>query len=290
MMSDTAVRSVAHGEAAVAPPMDDAALRAKARWAWRETLILYRRAPEIRLASSLSPVEIFVALYYGGCLRYDPGMPFAEGRDRLIVSKGHGSLSLYPILADLGYFPQEVLETVGQPGSFLGGIPDPVVPGYETINGSLGHGLGVAVGMALGLKRKGSDRRVFAVVGDAELHEGSNWEAIMFASQHGLDNLCLIVDDNGVAMLGPTEQIVSHGVLDARLGAFGWDARTVDGHDVVAVRDCLQSMKGSDGGRPLALVARTKKGRGVPGLEGAPLAHVLNPSADVIDTLIGQEA
>ena len=261
-------------------------LRKKSHWVWRETLAVHRRAPETRLASSLSPIEIFVALYYGGILRFDPDQPLAEHRDRCIISKGHGSICMYPILADLGYFPLEELQQVCQAGSFLGGIPDPVIPGYETVNGSLGHGLGVASGMALGLKRKGSDRSVFVVIGDGELHEGANWEAIMFASQHGLDNLNLIVDDNGISMLGYTDDIVSHDPLSTRLSAFGWDCLEVDGHDVAAVHAALRKMKAACEGKPKALIARTLKGHGVPGLENAPLSHIINPKPELIDRLL----
>lgn len=264
----------------------DADLREKAHWVWRETLAVHRRAPETRLASSLSAVEIFVALYYGRVLRFNPADPRWEGRDRCIVSKGHGSICLYPILADLGFFPMEALEHVCEAGSFLGGIPDPVIPGYETVNGSLGHGLGVATGIALALERKHSECSVFVVCGDGELHEGANWEAAMFASQHRLDNLHLIVDDNRISMLGHTDEIVTHDGFAARLTAFGWDCRTVDGHDVMAVRDALLESKRSRTGRPKALIARTLKGHGVPGLENAPLSHILNPKPELIDSLL----
>lgn len=262
-------------------------LREKSHWVWRETLEIYRRAPEIRLASSLSPIETFVALYYGGVLRFDPSHPLSETRDRCIISKGHGSICMYPILADLGYFPIEELQRICKTGSFLGGIPDPVIPGYETVNGSLGHGLGVATGMALGLKRKGSDRNTFVVTGDGELHEGANWEAIMFAAQHGLDNLHLIIDDNRISMLGYTDDIVSHGSFSTRLAAFGWDCLEVDGHDVIAVQDALARMKECRKGKPKVLVARTVKGRGVPGLENAPLSHIMNPKLELVDSLLG---
>lgn len=261
-------------------------LRAKAHWVWRETLAIHRRAPETRLASSLSAVEIFVALYYGGVLRFDPAEPLMELRDRCVISKGHGSICMYPILADLGYFAMEELQRVCQTGSFLGGIPDPVIPGYETVNGSLGHGLGVATGMAMGLKCKGSDRSVFIVTGDGELHEGANWEAIMFASQHNLDNMNLIVDDNGISMLGYTDDIVSHDPLAVRLTAFGWDCLEVDGHDVAAVQTSLLAMKENRGGKPKALIAKTLKGHGVPGLENAPLSHIINPKPDLLDRLL----
>lgn len=265
---------------------DLADLRQKAHWVWRETLAVHRRAPETRLASSLSSIEIFVALYYGGVVRFDAKNPRAEGRDRCIISKGHGSICMYPILADLGFFPMEELQHVCEAGSFLGGIPDPVIPGYETVNGSLGHGLGVATGVALGLKRKGSDRNVFVVAGDGELHEGANWEAIMFASQHKLDNLHLVVDDNRISMLGYTDDIVSHGPLAARLQAFGWDCQEVDGHDVLAIQSAMLRQKAQNEGKPKVLIARTLKGRGVPGLENAPLSHIMNPKPELIDSLL----
>jgi transketolase len=261
-------------------------LRAKADWVWRETLGVHRRAPETRLASSLSSIEIFVALYYGGILQFNPTNPLDESRDRCIISKGHGSICMYPILADLGFFPMEELQHVCESGSFLGGIPDPVIPGYETVNGSLGHGLGVATGMALGLKRKASSKSVFVVVGDGELHEGANWEAIMFAAQHKLDNLHLIIDDNSISMLGYTNDIVSHGDLGARLSSFGWDCLEVQGHDVLSVKAALQEQQAKSEGKPKALIAKTQKGRGVPGLENAPLSHIINPKPELIDRLL----
>lgn len=266
--------------------LSDSALKAKAIWVWRETLRIHKRAPETRIASSLSPIELFVALYYGGILRYRPAQPFFQERDRCIISKGHGSICMYPILADLGFFDKSELERICQPGSFLGGIPDPVIPGYETVNGSLGHGLGVAAGMALALKVQHRDSSVFVVTGDGELHEGANWEAIMFAAQHRLDNLHLLIDDNRIAMLGHTDKIVSHGNLRDRIQAFGWDCIIVDGHDVVSLRNMLLHMKSSFSGRPKALVAKTIKAHGVPGLEDTDLCHVVNPRPELIDQLL----
>ena len=150
-------------------------LQEQADWVRRETLKIHKIAPETRLASSLSAVEILTVLYYGRVLAFDPHHIHAENRDRLIISKGHGSISLYPILADCGYFPKDELLKVCKEGSFLGGIPDAIIPGYETINGSLGHGLGVGCGMALALKRKERKETVFVLVGDGELFEGSVW-------------------------------------------------------------------------------------------------------------------
>lgn len=265
------------------------ALREKAKWVWVETLKIHRRSPETRIASSLSPIEICVALYHGGVLRFDPQNPRDERRDRFIISKGHGSICMYPILADLGFFSMSELERVCQAGGFLGGIPDPVIPGYETVNGSLGHGMGVGTGMALGLKTKKSDRSVFVMTGDGELHEGANWEAFMFATHHKLDNLNLIVDDNHISMLGQTKNIVSHVSISARLQAFGWECTEVDGHDVEAVLAALLAMKKQAQGAPKALIARTKKGHGVPTLEGADLCHILNPKPELIDSLLELE-
>ena len=263
----------------------------KAKWVWRETLAIHQRAPETRIASSLSAVEVFVALYYGNILRIFPENPLSEQRDPCIISKGHGSICLYPILADLGFFEMDALETVCQPGSFLGGIPDPVIPGYETVNGSLGHGPGVAAGMALAIMRKRQDRSVFVVVGDGELHEGACWEAIMFAAHHRLDNLHLIVDDNRTSMLGFTDDIVSHNNLEERMTAFGWDVTQVkQGHDVLAVHDALTSMKARKDGKPKALIAHTLKGRGVPGLENEALSHILTPKPEVLESLIGKKS
>src|ERR1700730_17235481 len=261
-------------------------LQEKSQWVWRETLAVHRRAPETRIASSLSAIEIFVALYYGGILNFDPTNPRWDERERCVISKGHGSICMYPILADLGFFHASELQRVCKAGGILGGIPDPIIPGYETINGSLGHGLGVASGMALGLKRNGKKQSVFVFSGDGELHEGANLEAIMFASQHKLDNLHLIVDNNSISMLGFTDDIVSHDGLVKRLEAFGWHCAEVDGHDVLAVQESLASLKVTANGRPKALISRNLKCRGIPGLENEPLSHILMPKMDLIDSLL----
>lgn len=262
-------------------------LEAKARWVWEETLRIHRRSAETRVASSLSPIEIFVVLYYGGLLRQDPANARWEGRDRCIISKGHGSLCMYPILADLGFFPVSMLETVCRPGSFLGGIPDPVIPGYETVNGSLGHGAGVGSGVALALKRRGIDRQVYVVTGDGELHEGANWEAFMFAAQHRLDNLTIVVDNNQISMLGRTNDMVSHRDLKAKFEAFGWRAVNVpDGHSVTAIGAALRACRASTAGVPQAVIVNTLKGHRVPGLQDAPLSHVTAIKTDLIDELL----
>lgn len=264
-------------------------LAERACWVWRQTLLIHRRAPETRIASSLSAVEIFTALYYGRVLRHDPADPRWEGRDRLIVSKGHGSISLYPILAERGFFPMEELETVCREGSFLGGIPDTIIPGYETINGSLGHGIGVGAGMALGLRRKGSDRHVFVVAGDGELHEGSMWEGVMFASHHRLSNLTVILDNNRICMLDRCERVVGLEPLQERFGAFGWETVRLDGHDVEMLRDTLLRMRERSTDQPAVVIADTVKGHGVPPLERDPLCHLRSLTPSEIDRILEDE-
>lgn len=263
-------------------------LEETARWVWSETLRLHRLAPETRVASSLSAVEIFTALYYGGVLEHRGADPRWERRDRLIVSKGHGSICLFPILADHGYFDPAELERICQPGSFLGGIPDTIIPGYETINGSLGHGIGVACGIALGLKRKGAENHVFVVAGDGEFCEGSMWEGVMFAAHHRLDNLTVIIDNNRLCMLDRCENILTVEPFERRFEAFGWEARRVDGHDIPVLLQELTSLKQRDAtGRPAVLVADTVKGRGVPELEQDPLCHIRTLTGEEIERARG---
>lgn len=266
--------------------IDTDRLGEKALWVRRETLRIHGLAPETRVASSLSAVELFVALHYGEVMRFDPANPRWEGRDRLIISKGHGSICYYPILADLGYFPAEELERICQEGSFLGGIPDTLIPGYETINGSLGHGLGVACGMALALKKKKSDATVFVMVGDGELNEGSVWEAIMFAAHHGLDNLVGMVDNNKLCMLDRCERIIHLEPMDQRFEAFGWECSRIDGHDLGALCETLSRCREGRGGRPKMVVADTVKGKGVAVLESDTLCHVKSLSRAEIETAL----
>jgi transketolase len=265
-----------------------AAIRDKADWVRRETLRLYRRCQATRVSSSLSCVEILSVLYYGGFLRYDPRDPLRDDRDRLVISKAHGSTSFYPILADLGFIDRSELEKIGKTGGLLKAIPDPFVPGYETMNGSVGQGLGVACGMAMGLRLRGKDEKVFVLSGDGELHEGSVWEGAMFAAHHRLDNIVLIVDDNGRCMLDYSRNVLSLEPLDRIFQAFGWEARTVDGHDIGALDRAYREVLSSRSGHPHVIVAKTVKGKGVPSLEHDPLAHIRVVNAEEIDRILGE--
>lgn len=260
----------------------------KAQWVWKETLRLHGLCPETRVASSLSCVEILVALHYAEVLRFNPREPLWEGRDRLVISKGHGSISFYPILADLGFFDAEELKAPGVPGSMLKAIPDPHIPGYETVNGSLGHGIGVGAGMALGLKRK-SDSKVFVLVGDGELYEGSMWEGVMLAGHQKLGNMCVIVDNNRQCMLDYCDKVLDMTSLAEKFRAFGWETEEVDGHDFDALLPALEKAKADGREKPLAIIADTIKGRGVPSLEGQPLCHIFNVKQEDVAALIGED-
>ena len=261
-------------------------LKDRADWVRKETLKLHKLSPETRLASSLSDVEIFVALYYTGILKYDPQNVLAEDRDRFIISKGHGAISLYPILADRGFFAPNELLKIGNEDSFLGVIPDARVPGFETINGALGHGLGVACGSALALERKGSGATVFVLSGDGELNSGAIWEAVMFAAYHKLNHLVLIVDNNGLSMLGPQRDILALEPLEEKFRTFGWKAETVDGHDIEQLCTTLNHFKRETGDQPKVLIANTQKGKGVRSLENDPLCHVKSLKPQEIDRIL----
>ena len=261
-------------------------LRKKASWVRKETLNIHRIAQDTRLASSLSCIEIFVVLYYSKILNYDPSNIKWENRDRFIISKGHGAISLYPILADLGYFNIDELSRVCKEGSFLGGIPDSIIPGFETINGSLGHGLGVACGIAIALKRRKNNASIFILLGDGELYEGSIWEAIMFAGEHKLDNLVAIIDNNRVCMLDYCKNIIDLEPLDEKFKPFKWHTRIVDGHDISQLYDALIDLKKDKNNKPKVLIADTIKGKGVPSLESDSLSHVKSIIPEEIDKII----
>lgn len=215
---------------------------------------------------SLSPVEIVSCLYFWE-MRIDPAQPECDQRDRFVMSKGHAAPLLYATLAEKGFFPREWLTTLRKLGSPLQGHPDMrKVPGVEASTGSLGQGMGWAVGMALAARLDGRDSRVYVLLGDGEIQEGMVWEAFMAAAHYRLDNLVAFVDYNGLQIDGPVEQIMSPAPIASKLQAFGWIVIEVDGHDLKALMEALNQARTFEG-RPTAIVARTVKGRGVSFME-----------------------
>ena len=261
-------------------------LHEKANFVKRELLKIHKIAPGIRLASSLSCIEILTTLYYGKIVNHNPKDIFWEQRDRFIISKAHGSVSFYPILADLGYFEMRQLALVGKSGGILADIPDCSIPGYETVNGSLGHGLGVACGMSLALKKKNRTEKVFVLLGDGELYEGSVWEAIMFASHHNLDNLIMIIDNNKICMLDYCKNVIDLDPIDEKFRAFGWRPTILDGHNIGELHNTLSSIKQEISQKPRVIIANTVKGKGVPRLETDSLCHIKALSNEEIDQLL----
>ncbi|MBU4502200.1 MAG: transketolase [Nanoarchaeota archaeon] len=262
-------------------------LAEKSAWVRKETLRIHKTCREIRIASCLSDIEIFTVLYYGKILNIRPNDPLWGGRDRFIVSKAHGAVSLYPVLADFGFFDRRELERVCMENSIFGSIPDCRIPGFETINGSLGHGLGVACGIALALKRSGKNANILVLMGDGELNEGSVWEAIMFAAHHRLDNLLLIIDKNEKSMLDYCKNAIDLEPLDEKFKAFNWKTEIVDGHNVRELYYTLKKLKEDRDGQPKVLIANTVKGKGVPRLEADPLCHIKSLEPHEIDEIIG---
>jgi transketolase len=214
-------------------------------------------------SSSFSCTEIIAALYFGGVLRYDPRRPDWPDRDRFILSKGHGVPALYAAMAQAGYFPEAELLTLRQLGSRPEGHPNMrKLPGLEASTGSLGQGLSIGCGMALAGKLDGRDYHTFVVLGDGECDEGQVWEAAMSAHHYHLDNVTAIVDNNGYQQTGAITTVMDPRPLSDKWKAFGWSTREIDGHDFDEVLPALKEARAARGG-PTAIIAHTKKGKGV---------------------------
>ncbi len=249
-------------------PITTADLRRQATEIRKRNLRLISEAGAGHTGGDLSAADVLTVLYFGGILRIDPLDAQAPDRDRFFMSKGHSSGLLYTTLALAGFFPDSELTTYMQPLSRLSGHPSVRVPGVEANTGALGHGLPIAVGAALAARLDHPLQlwRAFALTGDGELQEGSNWEAALIAAQQGLDNLILIIDRNRIQMMDRTERIAGLEPLEDKWRAFGWAVRQVDGHDHAALLDHLQDIPFVPG-KPNCLIAATCKGRGVSFIE-----------------------
>lgn len=238
------------------------------------------RAPH--LASSLSCVDILVAAYWDA-LKIDPQQPTALLRDRFILSKGHAAAALYATLALRGFFSVEMLKTYNTNGGVLAEHPSlNTIPGVEAATGSLGHGLGLGVGMALAGRIQGQDYRVFVVLSDGECNEGSTWEAALYAPAQGLTNLIVIIDFNKWQATGRSTEVTALQPLREKWAAFGWSTYEIDGNDMGAVVAALRNFPDGSG-KPVAVIANTVKGRGVSFMEDDNNWHYRIPTVEEVE-------
>jgi transketolase len=235
---------------------------------------------------SCSAADILAALYFHR-LRVRPDDPHWPERDRFVLSKGHANAALGAVLAQAGFIEDEVLDRFYGFESPFGMHPDIKVPGVEMCTGALGHGLAVAMGMALGARIQNKPFHTFVMVGDGELHEGSNWEAAMSAAHYGLANLTAIIDFNKICQSGRVDEIVCVDPLAAKWRAFGWEVREIDGHDMAQVVDALDSVPLTQD-RPTALIAHTVKGKGVDFAENTYLWHSNSVNDEILARALAQ--
>jgi transketolase len=241
-------------------------LDARSRELRRRIVQVLAKGNRGHVGTSLSIVEMLRVLF-DRVLRFDPKKPAWPGRDRFILSKGHGCIALYVLLEEKGFFPEDELWKFCKFDGILGGHPDPKCPGIEISTGSLGHGLPIAVGMAVAAKKQGAKHRVFALLGDGECNEGSVWEAALCASKHGLDNLTVLVDYNKAQSYSSTYEVLDLEPFADKWTAFGFATREVDGHDVAMLEGALAKLPFRPG-RPNAIICHTVKGKGIPYAEG----------------------
>lgn len=246
----------------------------------RNILEMVYNAQSGHIGGAMSAVEIMTVLYHKcmkTCPRWTKDKDFAQ-RDRFVLSKGHASSILYSVLAQLGFFPKEELMTFRKFGSRLQGHPVPICPGIDAATGSLGQGLSIACGMAMGLRLDKSPAHVFCLMGDGELQEGSVWEAFMHCTHEKLNNIVAIIDRNRLQIDGCTENVKSLDNLSEKIKAFNWDVIEIDGHNIQQIYDALEKAKAND--KPTAIVADTIKGKGVSFMENNAGWHGKAPNKE----------
>ena len=263
-----------------------ARLEKHARQVRRDVWRALRAGGSGHAGGSCSAADILSALYFHR-MKLRVSEPDWADRDRFVLSKGHANAALGAVLAQAGFIEDAVLDRFYGFESPFGMHPDIKVDGIEMCTGALGHGLAIGMGMAMGARMQGRSFHTFVMVGDGELHEGSNWEAAMAASHHRLSNLTVIVDYNKIAQSGPIAELVDVHPLADKWRAFGWEVREIDGHDMGAVVDALDSVP-FNGDRPSALVAHTVKGKGVSFAENTYLWHSNNVTDDVYERALAE--
>ena len=256
-------------------------LKEQAKQLRRDILTMLSRAGSGHTGSSLSCVELILSLY-SYKLKYNAKDPYWEGRDRFILSKGHGCPTLYAVLAHFGFFPKDELKTLRQIGTLLQGHPQLGLPGLDASTGSLGQGLSVANGMAFSARLDKKDTRVYCILGDGEINEGQVWEAAMTAAHYRLDNLCAIIDYNKLQMDGFLRDVKDMFLLEKKWEAFGWNVIEIDGHDFTQIMDSLDKAENVKG-KPTLIIAHTIKGKGVSFIENKAEWHGIAPKPDELE-------
>jgi transketolase len=262
------------------PDFDPALLR-------RHVIRMAYAGQSVHVPCAFSLIEI-ASVLYSKILRFNPQDPKDAGRDYLVLSKGHGVMALYACFKELGWLGDKNLDEYFHDASLLRGLAESDIPGLEATAGSLGHGLPVATGIALGLKLKGSSQRVYCVVGDGELNEGSMWEAIAFAGHHKLNNLAVIVDANGLQAMGPTRAVLDMEPLAGKFKSFHFETAESSGHDAAALERALADLSKSP--LPQALIARTVKGKGVSFMENDNRWHYTRLTQDSMERALKELA
>lgn len=253
-----------------------------------EALKMVNRARGSHIGSALSIADI-IAVLYGRVMKFDPRDPESPFRDRILLSKGHACVIFYAALAECGFIMHDELLTYGKDHSFLMNHISHKVPGVEFSTGSLGHGLPFGVGKALAAKRMGASWRTYVILGDGEMDEGSNWEALMFAAHHKLDNLVAVIDCNNLQSLTTVDETLRLEPLRSKLEAFGWCVQEVDGHDHALLEEALSATPW-EAGKPSVLIARTVKGKGVSFMENQVIWHYRSPNDEQLEQAIREIA
>ena len=239
----------------------------------------------VHIGCAFSIIELLAVLYRNH-LRYPGNDPQASARDYMVLSKGHGVMAQYACMRELGWLSDAQIQGYFADGSDLKGLSDSRVAGLEVTSGSLGHGFSVGVGIAMGLRMSKTDQKVYALVGDGELNEGPIWEGSLVAAHHHLDNLMLIVDQNGFQAMGTTDDVLALGDLKAKFNSFGFVTAEVNGHDEQALDNTVRGLWATAPGRPKALVARTVKGKGVPFMEEDNRWHYTRLTAETFASAV----
>ena len=256
-------------------------LKKKSHWLRKEIFEMVIKVNQGHIASALSQCEIVISLFYGGILRYKTGDPEWDLRDRIIISKGHSAMGIYPILSDIGYFSKEELKKYGTPEGILRIYGDKSIPGIDSTSGSLSQAPGIACGFCLAAKNDNKDINSFLVLSDGEHYEGSLWESAMFASHNKLDNLIFIVDRNKQIILGKSEDCLSLEPLSDKWESFGWNVHNVDGHNYLEILEAMEkSLKKN--GKPTVIIAQTVKGKGISYMEDVTRWHNTMPNNEQI--------